>query len=135
MSATGDTPVLAVAVTNWPNPDRDAKPINSVYVTTLRTYVIDPAATTIDGGRRVQISDYEPNRVRMTIRPIDAAVAVTLEQPTASPDSGVATVAPQGLYLPANVNGPAEPFYGPDAMWLNSLTTATRVSVIKEYSR
>lgn len=118
-------------------PDRDDRPIRveignfpakkrKVLGTTGRTYVLDVAG-------RIQLGDYEPTRVRMTVRPIDAAVALTFETPVVTPDVSSPTVAPQGLYLAPNPTGHAETFYGPDAVWINSLGTATRVTVVKEY--
>jgi len=100
--------------------------------TTLRTYVIDPAGTA--GPKNVQITDFEPRRLRMAIQVIDVAVTMTAEPPTASPDATTASTAPQGLYMPPNVAAQPYEFFGPDAFWLNALTAVTRVTVVKEYS-
>jgi len=121
------TPV-PVEIKNW------AAPIKPPFVkkTTVKTYIIDPAAAL--NQRTVQICDYEPKRLRMVIQVIDAAVALCLEQPVTSPDTSSATVANTGRYLPPNVNGTEYELMGPDAFWLNPLATVTRVTVTKEYS-
>ena len=108
-------------------------PAKPPYVkkTTLKTYIIDPTAA--NGPKNVQICDYEPTRLRLAIQVIDVAVTLTLDPPTASPDATTATTAPQGLYMPPNVASKPYEFFGPDSMWLNSLTGATRVTVVKEY--
>jgi hypothetical protein len=115
-------PVIA-EIKNWP------EPIKPPFVkrTTVRTYIIDPAAT----DTFVQICDYEPKRYRMAITPIDVAVAVTMEPPTDSPDTSAAGDAPQGLHLPVATQ-PYE-FFGPDAFWLNCIGAIGRVTVLKEY--
>lgn len=101
--------------------------------TTAKTYLLDAAGTPpIGQGRMAQICDYEPKRVRVVIKPIDQAVALTFEPPTSSPDTSSATVAPQGAHL-AVTNDEGYKFFGPDAMWVNSITGTTRVTVIKEY--
>jgi hypothetical protein len=108
----------------------DNLPKRKRYTTTsIRTFILDPAGT--GDGKSAQVASYEPTRVRMVIIPIDAAVALTLEVPSKSPDTGAAGTAPQGGYLPVSTVGWW--FYGPDAWFLNSLTAITRVTVIKEY--
>jgi hypothetical protein len=127
VSAPLDEPI-SVRVQNWP----DVKRYSS---TTVRTYVVDPTGATGD-GKGVQIATYEPTRVRMTVRPLDSAVVLLTEPPKTSPDASVAGVAPtqQGAVLPANANSHSEEFFGPDAWWINSLATVTRVTVVKEYA-
>lgn len=124
---------VPVEIKNW------AEPIKPPFVknTTVRTYVIDPAAPL--NNRNVQITDYEPNRLRMAILVIDAGVSITTEPPVNSPDVTSTTLAPQGAYLPPNAaagNLTASPyeFFGPNAFWLNPVSTVTRVTIIKEYS-
>ena len=122
---------VPVEITNWATP---VKP-PTVKNTTVRTYIIDPANANVN-DRKVQITDYEPNRLRVAIQVIDAAVALLTEVPNTTPDTSSATVAPQGLYLPPNVGGgPIYEFFGPDAFWINALTTVTRVTVTKEYGQ
>ena len=120
---------VAVTVTNW------APPVKPPFVknTTLRTYIIDPANANVN-DRRVQISDFEPGRLRVAIIVVDAGVALLTDVPVTTPDTSSATVANQGAYLPVNVNGVPYEFFGPDSLWLNALATVTRVTVIKEYS-
>jgi hypothetical protein len=113
-------------VKNW---DESAKP-PYVKNSSVRTYIIDPANAAVD-NRRPQICDYEPRRVRLAIYVVDAAVALTTEVPTTSPDASTASSAPQGGYLPVSIY-PYE-FFGPDAFWLNALSAVSRVLVIKEY--
>jgi hypothetical protein len=127
VSAPLDEPI-PVRVQNWP----DVKRYSS---TTVRTYVVDPTGATGD-GKGVQIATYEPTRVRMTVRPLDSAVVLLTEPPRVSPDASIAGVAPtqQGAVLPANANSHSEAFFGPDAWWINSLATVTRVTVVKEYA-
>jgi hypothetical protein len=120
---------VPVEIRNWPDPAPAKPPL--VRNTTLKTYIIDPAGSA--GEKRVQITDFEPNRLRMAIQVIDAAVALTNEVPTNSPDVSTSSTAPQGRYLPPNVAAPDYEFFGPDALWLNSLGTITRVTVTKEY--
>jgi hypothetical protein len=117
---------VAVEITNW------APPIKPPVIknTTVKTYIIDPANVNF---RYVQITDFEPKRSRLAIQVIDSAVALLTLAPSTSPDTSSATVANDGLYLPPNVAGPVYTFYGPDAFWLNALTTVTRVTVTKEY--
>ena len=121
------TPV-PVEIKNW------AEPIKPPYVklTTVKTYIIDPANPNVN-DRRIQITDFEPKRLRMAIQVIDAAVSLTTEVPNTTPDTSSASVAPQGRYLPPNVAGPDYEFFGPDAFWINALSAITRVTVTKEY--
>jgi hypothetical protein len=116
---------VPVEIKNW------ADPIKPPYVkrTTIRTYIIDPAAT----DSWVQISDYEPKRLRMVINVIDAAVTLTMESPVNSPDTSTASVAPQGRHLSISGGSPGYDFFGPDAFFLNALAAVTRVCVTKEY--
>lgn len=124
------TPV-PVEVQNWAPPIKD--PV--VKTTSLKTYILDPAGTA--GPKNIQITDYEPGRMRLEIQVIDVAVVLTLDPPVSSPDTCTASTAPGsgGRYLPPNntANSGYE-FYGPDAFWLNSLTAVTRITVTKEYS-
>lgn len=125
MSAPTSAGPIPVEVANLPKTKRYSN-------TTIRTYVIDPAGT--GDGKKAQIASYEPTRERLMIIVVDAAVAITLEAPKASPDTNTAAgTAPQGGYLPPNVNGVPYEFYGPDAVYLNSLAAITRVTVVKEY--
>ena len=132
-----DDHVISVRLTNPEDIKNFADPpARPPYVkkTTVKTYILDPAgAATGNGPTQVQICDYEPKRLRLTIQPIDVAVTVTLDAPTKSPDTTSASVAPQGAYLPPIPAGRPYEFFGPDAMWLNSLTAVTRVTVVKEY--
>lgn len=120
---------VPVEIKNW------APPVKPPVVknTTLRTYIIDPANPDLN-SRSVQITDFEPNRLRMAIQVIDASVTLLTEPPRTSPDTTTSSLAPLGLYLPPNVAAQPYEFFGPDAFWLNSLTTVTRVTVVKEYS-
>jgi|SRR5882762_6569693 len=124
---------IAVRVVDFDQIKNWATPIKPPYVkrTTFKTYILDPTAA--NGAKNVQICDYEPTRMRLAIQVIDVAVTLTLEPPNTSPDTSTATLAPQGLYLPPNVASRQYEFFGPDAMWLNSLTAVTRVTVVKEY--
>lgn len=126
MSAPLDSTSIDVRVVNLPKAKRYS-------TTTVRTFVIDPAGT--GDGKQAQIATYEPTRERMMLIVVDAAVALTLEPPKASPDPNTgAGTAPQGGYLPpTTVNQNPYEFYGPDAFWLNSLAAISRVTVIKEY--
>lgn len=124
---------IAVRVVDFDQIKNWATPIKPPYVkrTTFKTHILDPTAA--NGAKSVQICDYEPTRMRLAIQVIDVAVTLTLEPPNSSPDTTTASVAPQGLYMPPiPANTPYE-FFGPDAMWLNSLTGVTRVTVVKEY--
>lgn len=128
-STPDQIPDIGVTVKNW---DKAPKPTPRITNTTVKTYTIDPAGVVADNNsRRIQIADYEPNRLRMVIQVIDAAVMLCKETPTNSPDASTVTVPGVGRYLP---NGLIEyAFYGPDAWWINSVTAATRVTVTKEY--
>lgn len=128
-STPDQIPDVAVTIKNW----ADAAKPPRIANTTVKTYVVDPAGVVLSNNdiRRVQIADYEPNRVRMVIQVIDAAVMLCKETPTLSPDVSSVTVPGTGRFLP---NGLIEyPLYGPDAWWINSVTAATRVTVTKEY--
>lgn len=118
---------VPVTVTNW------APPVKPPYCrnTTFKTYVIDPAGS--GAGKNVQICDYEPNRLRLVIIPIDAGVAILSDPPTTSPDVSSTTQPNVGAYLPS-IGGEPYEFFGPDPFWLNALTTITRVTVIREYA-
>lgn len=127
MDDTVITHPVPVEIKNWADPIRPP----FVKKTTIKTYIIDPTGAA--GPKNVQICDYEPKRLRLSINVIDAAVSMTLDAPVASPDASTASTAPQGGYLPISVSAPDYEFFGPDAMWLNSLTAVTRVTVVKEY--
>lgn len=125
MSAPINAGPIPVRVANLPQQKRYS-------TTTVRTYVIDPAGS--GDGKQASIASYEPTRERLMLIVVDAAVALTLEAPKASPDPNTAAgTAPQGGYLPPNTNTAPYEFFGPDAFYLNSLTAITRVTVIKEY--
>jgi hypothetical protein len=123
------TQPVPVEIKNW------APPAKPPYVknTTVKTYIIDP--TKVNGASYVQICEYEPRRLRVAIQVVDVAVVMTLDVPTVSPDTCTATAAPTGggLYLPPNVAAQPYEFFGPDGMFINSLTAVTRVTVTKEY--
>lgn len=124
---------VPVEVKNWAPP---VKPSNPITRTTIRTYVLDPAGS--GAGKSVQVCDYEPNRMRMAVLVVDAAVTIATAVPVTSPGASTATLGNEGGYLPPNAAanvGTTMPyeFFGPDAMWLNSMATITRVTVIKEY--
>jgi len=127
------TEPIAVRVVEFDQIKNWSAPIKPPYVkkTTLKTYILDPAGTS--GPKNAQICDYEPTRMRIAIQVIDVAVSLTLDTPTASPDTSTATIAPQGLYMPPNPASSPYEFFGPDAFYLNSLTAVTRVTVVKEY--
>ena len=118
---------VPVEIKNWAEPIKPP----AVKNTTVKTYIIDPASPT--GFQNVQITDFEPRRLRMTIMVIDSAVALLTQPPVNSPDTSSASLANDGGYLPPNINGVPYVYYGPDAFWLNALTTVTRVTVVKEY--
>jgi hypothetical protein len=121
-------PDISVTIKNWAEMGKPPRIAN----TTVSTYTIDPAGDPANNdSRRVQISDYEPNRLRMVVMVIDAPVMLCKEPPKTSPDVSSATVAGTGRYLPNSVTEYI--FYGPDAWWINSTTGATRVTVTKEY--
>lgn len=116
---------VPVEIKNW------APPVKPPYVknTTMKTYALDPASSI--NLRQVQIADYEPNRLRVAILVVDAAITLNTDPPSQSPDTSSATVANTGAYLPPNVF--MYEFFGPDAMWINTLAAVTRVVVVKEY--
>lgn len=118
---------VPVEIKNW------APAIKPPYVknTTVRTYIVDPAGAA--NNKNLSIAGFEPSRLRMALVVIDAAVAITTDQPSTSPDTSSTAAANIGGYLPPNINGTPYEFFGPDTFWLNSLTTITRVTVIKEY--
>lgn len=122
--------LVVVPVTIQNSAELKAEP-RYVKKTTVKTYVIDPAASDTT-QRWAQIAEYEPSRVRTVIQVIDAACALTLEAPISKPDPAAATVAPQGRYLP-NSTAFEYVLFGPDAMWINSMAAVTRVTVTKEY--
>ena len=124
---------IAVRIVDFEQIKNWATPIKPPYVkkTTVKTYIIDP--TGANGPKNAQICDYEPTRMRLAIQVVDVAVSLTLDSPMASPDASTVNTAPQGLYLPPNPAGSPYEFFGPDAMWLNSLTAVTRVTIVKEY--
>ena len=128
-STPDQIPDVAVTIKNW----ADAAKPPRIANTTVKTYVVDPAGVVLSNNdiRRVQIADYEPNRVRMVIQVIDAAVMLCKETPTSSPDVSSVTVPGTGRYLPNSITEYI--LYGPDAWWVNSVTAATRVTVTKEY--
>lgn len=132
MSANSEmTPAtLDVRVTNWPVDTKNAY-ANGIARSTFKTYILD--ATGVAGPLYAQICDMEPNRKRLVIISNDADIQVTLEVPPNAPDGTTATLAGQGAYLPKSTV--EREFFGPDAMWIKSITGATagRVTVIKEY--
>lgn len=98
--------------------------------TTLKTYVIDSAG--VVGPTFVQITDYEPRRMRTAIWVLDQNITLLTTVPNAQSNLGIsATVAAEGALLPVS-NTPYE-FFGPDAFWINSLNATARVVVVKEY--
>lgn len=107
-----------------------APSVPCVVKSTTVTLILD--ATGAIGPKFAQLCDYEPNRMRLVVTPIDQDVVVAVTQPVASPDTSSATVAPQGTHV-AKV--PAFPFVtmGPDAFWVNSIAGTTRVTVLREY--
>lgn len=101
--------------------------------TTIQTFILDPAGGTKSS---YQIASYEPARVRLVIVNADAAITVQVESaPRTSPEPNTMSTdnPPEGGYLPQVVNGPGWEFYGDNPMWMNAVTTRTRVTVIKEY--
>lgn len=129
MSETLENTIVPVEIKNWA--DIYVKP-KIVTRTTFKTYIIDAAE--VVGVKNIQISDYEPKRMRTVIHIVEGSVALTLEPPVTSPDATGVGIAPQGRYLPGSIDKEYV-FYGPDAMWLNSLVAvaASRVTVTKEY--
>lgn len=117
---------VPVTVMNWA-PPADPPCLKN---TSLKTYVIDSAGAA--GPTYVQISDYEPRRVRVAIWVLDQNITLLTSVPNAQSNLGVsATIAAEGALLPVS-NIPYE-FYGPDAFWINSLNSTARVVVVKEY--
>lgn len=117
---------VPVQITNWAPP---AKP-PEIKNTSLKTYVLDSAG--VAGPTNVQISDFEPRRVRTAIWVLDQNITLLTSAPNAMSNLGVsATVAAEGALLPVS-NIPYE-FFGPDAFWINSLNSTARVIVVKEY--
>lgn len=111
-------PPVEVTVKNWA--DQNAtKP--RIQKSTFRTYLLDPAGT--NAGKSVQIADYEPTRVRTVIQVYDNPVSLMTESPVISPDTTAAQQTPpvpQGrLMLPDPTIEYC--FYGPDALWLNTI--------------
>lgn len=130
MSADSDAVgTVSVEVKNYA--DFQAKP-RFVRRSTVRTYIIDPAGAA--GPKMLAFTGYEPDRVRTEIRVYDNPVAVTLDAPVSTPDDGGMGVAPQGMFMPVTTTVPYE-FFGPDAMWLNSIAGANpaKVTVLREY--
>jgi hypothetical protein len=116
---------VEVTVKNWPDPPAKLPMVKN---STMRTYLLAPGAD----GTAVQISDYEPKRVRMVLIVLDAPIAMTDSVPSLTPDVSTATAKPNsGGVLPNGIQ-PFE-FFGPDAWWINQLGTVTRVTVIKEF--
>jgi hypothetical protein len=122
-------PDIHVTIKNW----ADAAKPPRIANTTVKTYTIDPAAAAVNNNdaRRIQIADYEPNRLRMVIQVIDSPVMLCKETPPTSPDVSTVAAPGTGRYLPSSTEEYI--LYGPDAWWINSLTAATRVTVTKEY--
>lgn len=127
--STPDILAFEVSIKNWAEAAKPPRIAN----TTVKTYTIDPAgAAGNDDVRRTQISDFEPNRLRMVIQVIDSPVMLCKEKPTQSPDTSTATSGGTGRYLPNSLNVEYV-LYGPDAWFINSTAAATRVTVMKEY--
>jgi hypothetical protein len=116
-----DLVTVPVNVQNWKD-----KP--SVF-TTVKTWILD--STGVAGPNNVQICDDECYRISMIVKPIDQDIAITTDVPVHSPDTSSATVAPQG----AHISKGDDPwvFGGTGPMWINTVTVATRVVVVKEY--
>lgn len=121
---------VEVTIKNWT--DNPAKP-PMIGRTTLATYLLDPAGSSL-GPKSMQICDFEPKRARLVVQAIEAPISVHLAQPNTAPDAGgvAGLLAQPGRYI-ANTTAFEYCFYGPDAMWINSLGTLTRVTVTKEY--
>lgn len=101
--------------------------------TTLKTYVISGAAPPAGNNAWIQITDYEPNRVRMVIQVYDSDVAILTQPPRTSPDTDVAGTAPEGRLLQANA-AIEYIFYGKDAFFINPVVAGNaRVTVMREY--
>jgi hypothetical protein len=118
-------------VKNWA--EKFAQP-RLVKTTSMKTHVVDATGAT-GAGKAVQIAAYEPARVRTLIQALDADVVLLTQNPSVVPDATVAAgIAPaDGMVIPKANTVPTE-FYGPDALWINSITGVTRVNVVKEYT-
>src|SRR5258706_312076 len=102
---------VQVEIKNWAD---SAKP-PVVKNTTVQTIVVDSLG--VAGPTFMQIASEEPNRLRMTIMPIDQNIVLCKEKPVVSPQPSSASVAPTGRLLPGNF--PIEyPFFGPDAWYI-----------------
>lgn len=116
---------VPVEIQNWPNPPAKEPVVKN---TVVRNVILTAAFD----GLVYQVSDYEPKRVRMAILPLDAAIAISDSVPVANGTStSDITHKPDGAVLPNGVE--AYEFFGPDAFWISSLGTPTRVSIIKEF--
>lgn len=131
-----DTPKVPVdidwsEIRNWA--EQFAKP-RVVKTTSLKTHVVDATGAT-GAGKFVQIAAYEPSRVRTLIQALDVDVVLMTQNPSASPDAAVAAgIAPvDGMVIP-KANTVPTAFYGPDALWINTISGITRVNVVKEYA-
>jgi hypothetical protein len=121
---------VEVEIKNWA--DHPAKP-RLIKHSTFNTYIID-ATNATNNPKFMQIAAYEPHRLRCHIVVTDSPVAILNAQPKNSPDpSNGPAVAPEGAYVSPNSLG--RDFFGPDPLWINSLSGAAagRVTVIKEY--
>jgi hypothetical protein len=120
-------PVLTVKVNNWPDNEKTGK----VRKTSVKTWVVDPASA---DWWMVQISEYEPTRLRMVVQVLDAPVSLVVgETPKSKTDTTTASLAPgQGRVL-VNNTAVEYVFYGPDDMYVYTLGTIGRVTVTKEY--
>lgn len=116
---------VEVVIKNW---GESVKP-PTIKNTTVKTYILDPAG--LAGPKNIQICEYEPRRMRCTVAVYDSPVALTLDPPVNSPGTSTASLAPEGLHLGTAYD---YDFFGPDNMWINSITAVTRVGVTKEYS-
>lgn len=80
----------------------------------------------------LQVCGYEPTRLGVRFIAIDSAFLVVFDSPpTVYPDTSSATTPSDGLYVPTGLPGIYVP--GHQAMWIVSLGTNTRVSVVREY--
>lgn len=120
--------IVKVHVENW------QKPVEyCVQNTTLKTYVLDPAATNVP-DRWKQICEYEPERVRLVIQVLDSPIVLTKEAPNNAPETTAAATAPgQNGRVLSNNTGVEYCFYGPDAFFVIPTAAVTRVTVTKEY--
>jgi hypothetical protein len=117
---------VEVTVKNWPDPPAKQPLVKN---STIRTVLLAAGAD----GTVVQISDYEPKRIRMVLYVLDSPIGMSDSPPTTSPDASTSTSKPAsgGGVLPNSTN-PYE-FFGPDAWWINQLGMATRVTILKEF--